>query len=331
MTTDIELLRDLSGDWEPPAEAMAAARQRLRAVIANEVSEPARRQLRLPRLALDLRLAPAARVGFAVLVLVLSVTVGSALLAPAPAVARLQGLAVAAEQISLTQLAAGEFAYTRSAGEQLQEIPDPRAPGAVIAFRLPIVREEWRAVDGSGVIRVTTGEPVFLDPADATLLTDDDAAALGIGRTVEQAFGPGALVAFPDLPDEPGALTTVLFREVEKGPRLRPAAAGVFDLAADILRASDVPPQKRAAVLRLLARLDGVELAPSAPGTTTLSISSDVARGREVLTMTFRDAGAVLVGESVTHVADYAAPGMPRRMVISQFEHSPPMTVDRIE
>lgn len=330
MTSELDLVRHIAEDVEPPAEVLLAARSQLRVAIAAEAAEPLPRwrRPRLLRLSLDFRLAPMARLALAALVLVVAVVTLSGVLAPSPATARLADLAEAAEQAPLEELGTGQYQYTVSSGTQVFQVV---SPGRSLSFAAEVTRQQWRAEDGSGVVRVTTGEPSSFAGEDALVLAPEEAAVLGVGATVEQVLRPGELsTRIRGLTADVDQLEVVLFREVAKGPRTRPAAVEVFDLAADLLRAGDLGPDVRGALFRVVGRLDGVRPELAQPGQRSFSMSFDVSDGVETLTVAFVEDGALLVAESIVRTADFPVPGTPRETVLTRVQYSLPVIVAEI-
>lgn len=130
--------------------------------------------------------------------------------------------------------------------------------GELIAALVPKMRTMWIAPDGSGRIRETAGEMVFLsERSRAAWLA---AGSPPLGRAINQDFGAQGL-SFEDLsrlPTDPSALATVIRERAQRADP--PLYDEMFVVIGDLLREQTAPPQVRAALYKVAAGIPGVEL-----------------------------------------------------------------------
>jgi hypothetical protein len=130
--------------------------------------------------------------------------------------------------------------------------------GDVIAALVPKVRTMWIAPDGSGRIRETAGEMVFLSERSRSAW--QAAGSPPLGRAINEDFGPQKL-SFEDLsllPTDPSALGTVIRERAQRADP--PLYDEMFVVVGDLLREQTAPPQVRAALYKVAASIPGVEL-----------------------------------------------------------------------
>ncbi|MGW3785268.1 CU044_5270 family protein [Micromonospora chokoriensis] len=222
----------------------AMRRQALRHHLMNEIGRPARRPRRM------LVLAPAAGVLTAVVAagvvtqpwapdsapLVVAVAPGE----HAGATMLLNRMAEAAVDKPVPTSGEGEYVYIRSQGA-FAEMGDGPA-------RLQPVRERelWipRYEPGEGLLR----EPRFDVPLSEVIPRQS---------RLDDVTPNAALV---DLPTDPDALLTKLYREREQRGRGNSRDGAAFTAIGDVLRESLVPPQTSAALYRAAAKIPGVEV-----------------------------------------------------------------------
>ncbi len=163
---------------------------------------------------------------------------------------------VAATQPSTPPLEPGQYVYTRSENAYLSVAMGEHS----FAVLVPHAREMWVAPDGSGRLRGTAGEAVFLSAEDRSAWIGAGSPELPGGKTTDEAFGPEGLV-FQDLwnlPTGPGELREAVERLVsEVGPT---GDSETFQLVGQLLRETYAPPEVRSALYRLMADIPGVEL-----------------------------------------------------------------------
>ncbi|MDQ4004949.1 MAG: CU044_5270 family protein [Actinomycetota bacterium] len=159
----------------------------------------------------------------------------------------------------------GEYRYTRS---KLATLATEGEGAGSYTVAWPLVREMWVAPDGSGRIRERNDEPVFLRPEDRAAWKASGSPQLWhTGVAMDDAFGPGQLPyeddsGFSTDPDE-------LFEQIERRavesssapvPEGAPVTQEMFVIVADLLRETVTPPELRAALYEVAARIPDVEL-----------------------------------------------------------------------
>ncbi|MGH2392146.1 MAG: CU044_5270 family protein [Candidatus Limnocylindria bacterium] len=122
----------------------------------------------------------------------------------------------------------------------------------------PLVRDFWIAADGSGRIRETVGELIFLSEADREAWEAGEFTPFALNED----FGPGGLepqVANASLPTD----VDLLRAEVkQRAAATHPWATDsqMFVVIGDLLRDPLTPPDVRAALFHVAAGLPGIEL-----------------------------------------------------------------------
>jgi hypothetical protein len=118
-----------------------------------------------------------------------------------------------------------------------------------------LAREMWVAPDGSGRIAETLEGVEYLSEQDRIGLEEmgEDFAP------INESFGPGGLgyADYESLPTDPDELEAVL-AEIPHGDW--PDNVGLFWSIQDLLRDGGTPPELRAALYRVAAQIDGIEL-----------------------------------------------------------------------
>ena len=205
-------------------------------------------------------LAGAAAAG--VVVVVVAALLPGERLGPSPAAAQaLERLAAA----SAAQPAppAHSWAYTRArtlyGGTNLDDPP--------YTVLYPALRESWVAADGSGRIRETPGRPIYLNERDRAR------EVAGGGRTEAGATTDRRYRLLPasswrmaaTLPTDSQALEAALRRHIETNTIPAPEAGEMFagemrGLISSLLHSPAASAELRAALYRVLARQEGVEL-----------------------------------------------------------------------
>lgn len=166
---------------------------------------------------------------------------------------------VAAEQpLDLSGTENG-YRYIKSEGTNLTSLASPGGNSQSFSVLVPRTRELWVAPDGSGRIREAAGNPVFLGERDRA--NWQAAGSPPLGQAINRDFGPGGLTYedFTQLPPDPEALAAVIRRRatIPSGP---PVDIEMFIVVGDILREPGVPPELRAALYKVAAKINGVEL-----------------------------------------------------------------------
>ena len=225
-------------------------------INAAVVSRRARKTARGP---FDLSRATTLRIGAATFFVLVILVAG--LLWPgqdqraAAAVLNELARAAALQPVPVPATAPG-YRYTKTDSMYLSMM---RAQGGeIIAALVPKVRTMWIAPDGSGRIRETAGETVFLSEHSRSAWQ-----ALGsptLGGATSRDFGPQGL-SFEDLsllPTDPTALANVIRERAQRaGP---PVYDEMFVVVGDLLREQTAPPQVRAALYKVAAGIPGVEV-----------------------------------------------------------------------
>jgi hypothetical protein len=300
---EIEALRTLGHDVPPPEPS---AKRAARAALVAHAEAAAARPRWLPDRWFSLRRP---RVVGALAALGLVAILFSGLLPlgrgadPAAAAALNHAADIAAAQPD----AAGDgYRYTKSEGAYLSGISGgPGRPNGVWAL-VPVSREIWIKPDGSGRLLERSGEPIWFGSADKAAWVAEGSPDMGGEPLSDTRFGPTPPGAEPGTPQEgPGSLS---YEDVDALPtdvaalreviRARAAATGagateleMFTIVGDLLRETVAAPMVRAALYRVAASLDGVELTGSLTdrvGRTGTAVSltgdrSGVGRERRVL------------------------------------------------
>jgi hypothetical protein len=134
---------------------------------------------------------------------------------------------------------------------------------------LPERREAWVAADGSTRVRVRIGEPRFLDEAiEEAFAAGGLGAVIGVGETIDETYGPAPdRIDLSDWPTEPDELEDWMRSEAAASdPAGAVRAHRVLDVAAELLTETGARPTLRAAVLRVLARAEGLEVVEGEEG-----------------------------------------------------------------
>jgi hypothetical protein len=124
----------------------------------------------------------------------------------------------------------------------------------------PHTREIWIAQDGSGRLRVESGQSKFFGPEDEAEWEAADRPSLDGPEITDESFGPGEL-SFTDL-SEYSTDSDELYEQIRtKAEGYGPSTdAEMFVLVGDLPRETMAPPDLRAALFRVAARIPGVEL-----------------------------------------------------------------------
>jgi hypothetical protein len=123
----------------------------------------------------------------------------------------------------------------------------------------PLVRDFWMAADGSGRIRETVGDLVFLSEADREAWEAGDFTPYALNED----FGPGGLelqVANASLPTDVDALREEVQQRAAATHPWPRTDSQMFVVIGDLLRDPLTPPDVRAALFEVAAGLPGIEL-----------------------------------------------------------------------
>jgi hypothetical protein len=161
-----------------------------------------------------------------------------------------------AEKQPQTPMPAHGFRYTRSKDAYLSTVGDKVAVSALV----PHVREIWIAPDGSGRLLEESYEPMFLGPQDKVKWEEAGRPPLGGPGNSDESFGPGGLYYqnFSEYSIDPDELYDQIRNRAEGHGSSTDSEMLV--LVGDLLRETVAPPDLRAALFRVAARIPGVEL-----------------------------------------------------------------------
>lgn len=251
-----------------------------------------------------------------------------------PAEATLIELAQAARRASLLEVPPGGFVYTRSERIDLAQHPGAEfgLDRSFVSYLLPTSREVWR---DSGQrffqMQITVDDPMFFDAAtEAAYYASNLHLHDRVGETTEEQFvDVRDPVTEVDWPTDPALLRESMEDHVVGEGDVRPVEVRIFDLAADLLRENNVPPDLRAALLEVLARLP-IELVERHPdGSATFSISYQKPLATRD-TKTFSAEG-YLLAESSALLQEDAESGIPMDTIVESARYSIPKVVETLE
>ena len=243
-----ELVRGLRDDGPPPEEDTRAARLALQAAIAAETRRPQRRRVLVPRLA----------VALGSLVILAGLVLASAVFGEGPTVA---------SSLDVLAASSSDGALVGSPEGTAAEVPVEETRLVVGADGTVMVVTEWMLVrtEADGTRRSITADP-------------DTGAALS--------------EELPDLPNpqrlsgEPADVIEILGEHVdETGPI--GGLVSVLDVAAEVLTDPRLTAEQRAAVVRSLEAVPGLERLPSGTGSRSFSLASEVGGTSIVTTISF--------------------------------------------
>jgi hypothetical protein len=122
----------------------------------------------------------------------------------------------------------------------------------------PLTREFWIAADGSGRIRETVEEPIFLAESERQTFVDGGFQV----SAINEDFPAGELAALPygPLPSDLNQLRDVVRGVAEASHPWPRTDAQMFVVIGDLLRDPLTPPDVRASLFNLAATLPGIEL-----------------------------------------------------------------------
>lgn len=205
---------------------------------------------------------PAAlRVGVALLLAALLLVVALPWLSreqgSAEAAALLNNLAVVAAA-QPGSVSAGTLGYRYVKAETMYTNTLVVRGGEPIVALVPKTRAMWVAPDGSGRIRETADEVIFL--SDRARSAWQAAGSPELARPINRDFGPGGL-SYEDLarlPTDPKALAAVIRERASRADP--PLDVEMFIVVGDLLRQPGAAPHLRAALYKVAASIPGVEL-----------------------------------------------------------------------
>lgn len=306
---EIRALRGHRSDVAPPAEHV---RTTARAALLRRVDATSRTSggLRRPWWPAIAAVAGAIAVAAA---FVISVNVNDGPLAPSPAAAEaLRAVAAVAEarqfDPDFVLSGEGQYRYTKSEGAFLSTRGAADGISGAYSVIVPKLREIWIAADGSGHIRETAGEPVFLGERDRQRWEADGRPQLV--HTITQDFGPvtdGGGLFYRDLstlPTDHDELAAVLRARAEEMDNGKLLSVRMFGIIGNLLRETVAPPALRAALYRVAADLPGIELvgdvtdAAGRPG-VAVAMTDDSGIAERRLMIFDRDSSVLLATETI--------------------------------
>jgi hypothetical protein len=160
------------------------------------------------------------------------------------------------------------FRYTKS---ETRYMSTGAESGRFYTVLQSTIREIWIARDGEGRLRTErVGDAEFLSEADKQAWEAAGSPSLARERVSDERFeggDPGGTSLFFEEFDGLPTDSNQLYLEVEKraqgrGPGLHPE---MFVVVGDLLRETVAPPELRAALLRVAARIPGVEVTENVP------------------------------------------------------------------
>jgi hypothetical protein len=320
---EIDALRTLGRDVPPPAPA---AKRAARAALVTHVEAAANRPRWLPGGRLGFRRARAVG-ALGALGLVAILASGLLPLGRGPDPAAAAALNHAADIAAAQPDTAGDgYRYTKSEGAYLNCFGgSPDHPNGYCAL-VPVNREIWIKADGSGRIVESRGEPIWFGPADRAAWQAEGSPDLrgqpsdtrfgrtppGVDPWVPQA-GPGSLYY-----QNVDALRTdlgVLRHMIDERAAANGGATDYerFTIVGDLLRETVAAPKVRAALYRVAAGLNGVELVGSMTdragrtGTAVSMTNDQSSRGLEQRVLIFDPQTSSLLAEEdvLLHKVDW--------------------------
>jgi hypothetical protein len=204
----------------------------------------------------------------------------------------------AAQPVEQTAAQSG-YRYTKSEGAYLSTMAGPNTPP--FSVLVPKTRELWIAPDGSGRLRETPGEPIFLGERDRARW--QAAGRPQVVFTRSRDFTPGELhyEDLATLPTDPQALAAVIRQRatIPSGP---PVDVEMFILVGALLRETAAPPALRAALYQVAAQIPGVELVGTVTdraGRTGVAVAKTTSHfgSKQRLVLIFDPATSALLGE----------------------------------
>ena len=311
---EIDALRTLGHDVPPPEPA---AKRAARAALVAHVEARSRHPRWLPYRRLGFGRVRAIG-ALAALGLVAVLASGLLPVGPRPDPAAAAALNHAADIAAAQPDAPGDgYRHTKSEGAYLSGIGGwPDHPNGVWAL-VPVSREIWIKPDGSGRLIESRGEPTWFGPADRAAWQAEGSPDLRGTPFSDMRFGPTPPGVDPWDPQPwPGSL---YYENVDALPTdvgtlrhmidERAVAGGGatdyerFTIVGDLLRETVAAPKVRAALYRVAAGLNGVELVGSMTdragrtGTAVSMTNDQSSRGLEQRVLIFDPQTSSLLAE----------------------------------
>ena len=270
---EFDMVRSLGRDTPDPDQS---ARQAARAALMTRAGTSPRRlwwAARAPRVTRTRGLGLAAALGLVTILVSGVVPFGPGPHdAAAAALDRVAGVALTTADVGPARTG---YRHTVSEGANVVGVSTNREGTMSVWALVPIHREIWVKPDGSGRLIEQRSKAVWFSAADKAAWVDAGSPDLGDDRTTDTRIDPtppGSDRGTPQL--APGSLghadVDALPTDVdglETLIRTQAAANGggatdseVFTIVGDLLSETVAAPKLRAALYRIVARLDGVEL-----------------------------------------------------------------------
>lgn len=318
-----DLLRAYAGTPEPDSEDRNNAEARLIAAIDLAAAAQAPQRRRWP-------VAVWATVLLTVVVGLLFVLEAGR---SSPVSAAMEEIARIAETTEPLTVSDTEFVYTRSEMQAIFIVPkeglgDVPYTGDHLVYLALSTRETWFGTRGTVQIRTTFHEPVFFTAVDESVYY---AAGIDkqdqIGETITTTVTDPTKQVWPTDPVE---LDSAI-REAMVTERGLPETVEYLDVALDILRESFSSPQLRAATLRLIGDINGLQLVETSAAQSVTFLIEYVDRNVDArLTFTIDMIGNLSFEEHLNLTADQEF-GIPADTSVFVVEYSAPLVVDGLD
>ncbi len=270
---ELDMVRSLGRDTPDPDQT---AKQAAREALMIRAGMSPRRQwwtARVPRITRTRGLGLAAALGLVTILASAVVPYGAGPHdAAAAALDRVAGVALSTVDDGAARTG---YRHTVSDGASLVGVSTNKEGTQIVWALVPKHREIWVKPDGSGRLIEQRSKAVWFSAGDKAAWVAAGSPELGDDRTTDTRFDPAPRGSDPGAPQlAPGSLgytdmdalpTDV--DELESLIRTQASANGggatdaeVFTIAGDLLSETVAAPRLRAALYRIVARLDGVEL-----------------------------------------------------------------------
>lgn len=257
------LLRDYAGSPEPSHSNREYAEQKLQHVISSSVrtSRTARQR---PVFIWAAGLATVVAGGF--LALLVS--------RPTTAQATIEQIATIVETIDPVTATDTQYVYTRSTTQSLGFVPreglgEVPYDKDILVYQTTSTRQTWYGIQGTVQIRTTNHQPTFFTDNDRDVYY---AAGLDQQDQIGETITTTDTQPIEDWPTDPDQLDQAIRGQMVTDRGL-PETVEYLDVAFDIIGESFATPKVRATALRLIAKLDGLQLVEQTPdGAATFTV-----------------------------------------------------------
>lgn len=312
-----EALRRFAGNPGPSGAERQAMMHRLNDVFHDAgISRPPSKTLRLGW-------------AMALVLVVTGVLVVLQLARPSETSATMEEIASAAEKVNPLDMPDQSYLYIASEWTALAATPaelleETEFDREHLYYLAPYDREIWVGVDGSIQLKTTRHPPRFFSPDDERVYYEADLDEWEhIGETITETFGPPETVE--TWPTELEALDQVITSHI--AGRERPPDVEYLEEALNILRERLVEPQQRANTLRLIGRLEDLEVVTSDEEGTTFAIEYPD-QGIETRMVVTLSPEGYLLAEKAISLEENPAYGIPANTTVSSANYTIPRVVD---